>query len=45
MNEEHISLVCNHKHMLKKGTPPDEIEVRYCISPVEFYYCNNIMNF
>ena len=27
MNQEHISLVCKHKHMLTNGAPPDIFRV------------------
>ena len=29
MNNGHLSLVCKHKHMLKKGAPPDNFGALY----------------
>ena len=38
MNEQDTSfLECNHKHMMKSGTPPDKVGVLHCLLPIEFY--------
>ena len=45
MNHEHLSLVCNHKHMLKCGAPPHSFGVLYHLFPMEFNGLNKQIEF
>ena len=34
MDRTHL---CNHKHMMKRGAPPDKFEVLHHLLPIEFH--------
>ena len=38
INEQDTSFLdCKHKHMMKRGAPPDKVGVLYCLLPIEFH--------
>ena len=38
MNEQDTSFLdCKHKHMMKRGAPPDQVGVMYPLLPIEFH--------
>ena len=44
MNQKQFSVFCKHKHMLKKGAPPDNYGVVYPLLSLQFYGLNSQIN-
>ena len=38
-------LYCKHKHMMKSGAPPDQVEVLYRMLPIEFHVFTSRIDF
>ena len=45
MSQEHLSVVCKHKHMLKSRAPLDNFGALYSLLFMEFYGLNNHIEF
>ena len=38
-------LDCKHKHMMKRGAPPDKVGVLHRLLPIEFHSLNSKIDF